>query len=399
MGTSEIFLIALAIILAVPYAVWRLARTDRYAPLVVVQIIGGILLGPGVLGAVYPGAYAFVFNPQVIGSLNGIAWWAVMLFVFAAGLELDLHDAWSNRGETLTTAAAALLVPLLFGAAAAALLLQMPGWIGVKGSFGQAVLGIGMACAVTALPILVLLMEKLGIFRQPLGDRLLRYASFDDVAIWGVLALILLDWQRIGRQGLFLVLFGLAAWLMRKAIKRLPEADRWAIAVVWLAATGFAADWSGLHFMVGAFLAGAVLDGRDFSIARRDALREVLLLALMPVFFLSTGLRTQWGAGLHGTGALMVFGAAALFLVASVAGKLMGAHLAGRLLGWAPGEASVIGWMLQTKALIMIIFVNVLLDRQIITAETFTALLLMAVASTALTVPMARPRLARLGAG
>ena len=180
---------------------------------------------------------------------------------------------------------------------------------------------------------------------------------------------------------------------------RLPEADRWAIAVVWLAAIGFAADWSGLHFMVGAFLAGAVLDAHDFSVVRRDALREVLLLALMPVFFLSTGLRTQWGAGLNGTGALMVFGAAALFLVASVAGKLIGTHLAGRLLGWAPGEASLIGWMLQTKALIMIIFVNVLLDRQIITAETFTALLLMAVASTALTVPMVRPRLARLGAG
>ena len=399
MGTSEIFLIALTIILAVPYALWRLARTDRYAPLVVVQIIGGILLGPGVLGAVYPGAYAFVFNPQVIGSLNGIAWWAVLLFVFAAGLELDLGDAWSNRGETLTTAAAALLVPLLFGAAAAAALLTTPGWIGVKGTYSQAVLGIGMACAVTALPILVLLMEKIGIFRTPLGNRLLRYASFDDVAIWGVLALILLDWQRIGRQGLFLGLFGLASVGMRRLMPRLPEADRWAIAVVWLAAIGFAADWSGLHFMVGAFLAGAVLDAHDFSVVRRDALREVLLLALMPVFFLSTGLRTQWGAGLNGTGALMVFGAAALFLVASVAGKLIGTHLAGRLLGWAPGEASLIGWMLQTKALIMIIFVNVLLDRQIITAETFTALLLMAVASTALTVPMVRPRLARLGAG
>jgi Kef-type K+ transport system membrane component KefB len=397
MGTSEIFLIALTIILALPYAVWRLARTDRFAPLVVVQIIGGILLGPGVLGAAFPGAYAFVFNPPVIGALNGIAWWSVMLFVFAAGLELDLHDAWANRGETFTTAAAALLVPLALGAGAAALLLLGPGWIGPRGTYAQAVLGIGMACAVTALPILVLLMEKLGIFRTPLGDRMLRYASFDDVAIWGVLALILLDWQRIGRQALFLALFGLAAVAMRRVIRRLPENDRWAIAVVWLAATGFAADWSGLHFMVGAFLAGAVLDGRDFSVARRDALREVLLLALMPVFFLSTGLRTQWGAGLHGTGALMVFGAAALFLAASVAGKLLGTHLAGRLLGWAPGEAAVIGWMLQTKALIMIIFVNVLLDRQIITAETFTALLLMAVASTALTVPMARSRLARLG--
>jgi Kef-type K+ transport system membrane component KefB len=397
MGTSELFLIALTVILAVPYAVWRLARSDAHAPLVVVQIIGGILLGPGVLGAVFPGAYAFVFNPQVMGALNGIAWWAVMLFVFAAGLELDLGDAWANRGETLTTAAAALLVPLACGAGAAAVLLTGPGWIGPHGGYGQAVLGIGMACAVTALPILVLLMEQLGIFRKALGDRLLRYASFDDVAVWGVLALILLDWSRIARQGLFLAGFACAAWAMRRVVKRLPEADRWAVAMVWLAGTGFAADWSGLHFMVGAFLAGAVLDGHDFAIARRDALREVLLLALMPVFFLSTGLRTQWGLG--GSGALMVFGAAGLFLVASVAGKLAGTHLAGRILGWAPGEASVIGWMLQTKALIMIIFVNVLLDRQIITPETFTALLLMAVASTALTVPMARPRLARIAAG
>lgn len=395
MGTSEIFLIALTIILALPYAVWRLARTDHFAPLVVVQIIGGILLGPGLLGRAFPAYYAFVFNPQVTGALNGIAWWAVMLFVFAAGLELDLADAWSNRRETLTTAAAALLVPLAFGAVAAAALLLTPGWIGPKGTYPQAVLGIGMACAVTALPILVLLMEKLGIFRQPLGDRLLRYASFDDVAIWGVLALILLDWQRIGRQALFLVGFALAAMLVRRLVRAVPQPDRWAIGLVWLAASGFAADWSGLHFMVGAFLAGAVLDGHDFAQDKRDALREFLLLAVMPVFFLSTGLRTQWG--LDASGMIAVFGAAALFLVASVSGKLAGVHLAGRLLGWAPGEAGVIGWMLQTKALIMIIFVNVLLDKQVITAETFTALLLMAVASTMLTVPMVRPRLARLG--
>ncbi|HMK85010.1 MAG TPA: hypothetical protein VK437_03540, partial [Steroidobacteraceae bacterium] len=72
-------------------------------------------------------------------------------------------------------------------------------------------------------------------------------------------------------------------------------------------------------------------------------------------------------------------------------------HVAGRILGWPRAERSVIGWLLQTKALIMIIFVNVLLDKQLITSETFTALLLMAVASTMLTVPMVAPRLARLG--
>ncbi|MCW1382090.1 cation:proton antiporter [Novosphingobium sp. KCTC 2891] len=393
MGTTEIFLIALTIILAVPYAAWRLLRTDRWAPLVVVQIIGGILLGPGVLGAAFPAYYAFVFTPQVIGALNGIAWWAVMMFVFVAGLELDLADAWAHRRETTITAACALLVPLAAGALAAMALLTTPGWIGPHGAWAQAVTGIGMACAVTALPILVLLMERLGLFRQPLGQRLLRYASLDDVAIWGVLALILLDWSRLERQALFLAGFALAAWAMRRAIVRLPQADRWYIALVWLAATAFGADWSGLHFMVGAFLAGAVLEAKWFDTAKLDAMREFLLLTVMPVFFLSTGLRTSWGV--DGT---MVFAGAALLLVASVGGKLAGVHLAGRLLGWGKGEASVIGWMLQTKALIMIIFVNVLLDKGIITAQAFTALLLMAVASTALTVPIVRPRLARLQA-
>ncbi|MCH7628295.1 MAG: cation:proton antiporter [Proteobacteria bacterium] len=391
MGTTEIFLIALTIILAAPYAAWRLLGTDRWAPLVVVQILGGILLGPGVLGAAYPAYYAFVFNPQVIGALNGIAWWAVMMFVFVAGLELDLADAWAHRGETLVTATCALVAPLLLGAAAAAVLLAEPGWIGGKGSYPQAVLGVGMACAVTALPILVLLMEKLGLFRQPLGQRLLRYASLDDVAIWGVLALILLDWTRLGRQGLFLAVFALTAWIMRKAIQRLPQADRWYVALVWLVVVSFGADWSGLHFMVGAFLAGAVLEARWFDLGKLDAMREFLLLALMPVFFLSTGLRTSFGVN-----GAVVFAAAGVLLVASVVGKLMGVHLAGRILGWKQGEAGVIGWMLQTKALIMIIFVNVLLDKQVITAQTFTALLLMAVGSTALTTPIVRPRLAKL---
>lgn len=393
MSNSEVFLLALIIILAVPWLVWRLLRTDDFAPLVVVQIIGGIVLGPGVLGAVFPGYYAFVFAPPIVASLNGVAWWAVMLFVFAAGLELDLGDAMANRRETAITAACALLTPLLAGAAVAAVLVQGPGWIGPKGTFGQAVLGLGMASAVTALPILVLLMEKLGIFREPLGQRLLRYASLDDVAIWGVLALILLDWERIGRQGLFLVVFALAAWALRKLMPRLTEADRWQVAMIWLAAVGFAADWSGLHFMVGAFLAGAVMDGHWFPEEQRDAFRRIVLLALMPVFFLSTGLRTRWDVG-----GLAVFGAAALFLAASVAGKLAGVALAGRLLGWAKGEAAVMGWMLQTKALIMILFVNVLLDKGIITSDAFTAMLLMAVGSTMLTVPMVRPRLARLTA-
>ena len=122
-----------------------------------------------------------------------------------------------------------------------------------------------------------------------------------------------------------------------------------------------------------------------------DAMRGHVLLVVMPVFFLSTGLRTNWQVG-----GAAVFIAAAVLLVASVTGKLIGTHIAGRLLRWQPGEGSLIGWLLQTKALIMIIFANVLLDKAIITNETFTALLLMAVASTMLTVPVVSPMLGRM---
>ncbi len=387
MNTTEIFLIAMAVIFTVPYLVWRLGGTDYWAPLVVVQIITGIVLGPGVLGRAFPDYYHFVFNPAVVQSLNGVAWWAVMLFVWIAGIELDLKKAWEHRVESGITAGLALGTPLLAGSVAALALLG-GGWMGPKAETWQFVLGVGMSCAVTALPILILLMEKLDILRQPLGQRILRYASLDDIAIWGVLALILMDWARVGRQGLFLVLFALATWGLRRLMLRLPAADRWFVSLIWLALVSFGADWSGLHFMVGAFLAGAVMDAEWFDQAQMDLLRHHVLMVLMPVFFLSTGLRTNWEMGGYA-----VFGVAGLLLAVSVGGKLLGLEIAGRLLRWAPGEARIIGWLLQTKALIMIIFANVLLDKQIITSETFTALLLMAVGSTMLTVPVVAPML------
>ena len=200
MSTTEIFLIAMAIIFTVPYLVWRLSDIDYYAPLVVVQIIAGILLGPGVLGKFFPDYYTFVFSAPVVQSLNGIGWWAVMVFVCIAGIELDLHEAWKHRRESGITAGLALGVPLVFGCAAGIGMLAYPGWIGAKAQDWQFVVGVGMACAVTALPILILLMEKLEVLRQPIGQRILRYASLDDIAIWGVLAVIMLDWTRVGKQ-------------------------------------------------------------------------------------------------------------------------------------------------------------------------------------------------------
>lgn len=383
MTATEVFLLAMVSIYCLPYLIWRLAKTDFYAPLVVVQIIIGIILGPGIFGQYFPEAQQFLFSPSILTMLSGLASWAVMLFVMLAGIELDLKQAWLHRQETSLTAGLALGMPLLSGSLAALLLSGSAAWVGERAQNWQFVLGIGMSCAVTALPILILLMEKLQILRSELGQRILRYASLDDLAIWAILALILMDWQRVGKQAIFLAGFALLTFLFRRLMHRLAEADRWYLALIWLAAISFAADWAGLHYMVGAFLAGVVMDADWFSQQKLDNLRHHVLLCLMPVFFLSTGLRTNWQ-----TGGLMVFAVAALLLVAAVAGKHLGVQCAGYLLGWSKQEASTIAWLLQTKALIMIIFANVLLDKAIITPACFTALLLMAVASTMLTVPM-----------
>ena len=390
MSTNEIFLLAMLLVFVVPYLVWRLGRTDYVAPLVVVQIVAGLLLGPGVLGAAFPDYHKFVFNADVVKTLNGIAQWGVMLFVMLAGVELDLKKVWQFKRESVTTAGLSLGMPLLFGCGVAALLIAYPGWMGPKAAVWQFTLGTGMACAVTALPVLVLLMEKLEILRQPMGQRILRYASLDDVAIWGVLALIMLDWERVGRQLGFLLAFGTLTIVFRRLMVKLEQRDRWYVALIWLIAASFGADWSGLHFMVGAFLAGVVMDAEWFDQDKLDGMFKNVLLLFMPVFFLSTGLRTKWDLGGYS-----VFFVAGLMTFASVGGKLAGAHIAGRLLKWKQGEASIIGWLLQSKGLIEIIFANILLDKGIITSDTFTALLLMAVGSTMLTVPVVNPKLSR----
>ncbi|MAP43945.1 MAG: cation/H(+) antiporter [Sphingobium sp.] len=393
MTDNELFLLILMLVMGLPWLIWRLLGDADQAPLVVVQIFVGVLLGPGVLGAAAPALHAQIFPPVAITMLNGIALWAVMLFVWLAGIELDLSAAWAARRDSWTASGLALLTPLALGSAAGWLILINPGWIGPKGEPWQAILGIGMACAVTALPILMLLMDRLAILRTPLGQRVLRYASLDDIAIWAVLAIILLDWSRMERQLGFICVFPVVAWAVRMAMRRLAEPERLRASMVWLAAAGLAADWAGLHFMVGAFLAGVILDQSWFDGAALDRLRDMLLLTVMPIFFLSTGLRTSWSIG-----GVDLIAVAALLLAASVGGKLIGLRIAGHLLRWRQGEASVIGWLLQTKALIMIIFVNILLDRQVVSSGSFTALLLMALASTMLTTPMARRGLRRLTA-
>lgn len=385
-NSTEVFLLSMAIIFSMPYLAWRFFKTDRYAPLAVIQIISGILLGPALFGKAFPEFYNAVFTPENITVLSGLAWWGVMLFVWTVGIELDLQSAIKKKKDTGITALFALGVPLIFGSILAFILADYSGWAGESTQKWQFIVGIGMATAVTALPILVLLMEKLNISKKELGKRILRYASLDDILIWAVLAIIIMDWERVIRQIAFLPIFAVASYFLNKIMLKITESsDRWALSMFWVISVGFAADWAGLHYMVGAFLAGVVMKSEWFNAKELHTFKKNVLLVLMPVFFLITGLKTDWAV----SGSVVLLVAALLFFT-EFGSKVIGVSIAGKILKWDKKETLVIGVLLQTKGLIEIIFCTILLEKGIITSQMFTALLIMAVFSTISTIPITR---------
>lgn len=381
---SELFLASILLIYAFPYLVYKISRADKYIPLPVIQIISGLMFGPALLGAVYPDIYNYIFTKDNINALSGVAWLGVIFFVWTAGVHLDLPSAIQNKKDMLTTSSLALLCPLILGSLFAFFIHQSDTWVGADAQSWQFILGIGMALAVTALPILILLMEKLNIFNIDLGKRVLRYASLDDIMIWAVLSIIIMDWNRSLRQLLFIPVFYAMSRLINYLMPKLTNSkDLWSISLCWVVLVSLAADWSGLHYIVGGFLAGAVMKKEWFDEQELNLFKETVLMLMMPVFFLITGLRTNWEIAGWSIAVLAI----SLFIVQFV-GKMSGVFVASKILSWPRKEWMLVGTLLQTKALIEIIFCTILLDKGIITSQMFTALLIMAVLSTVSTIPL-----------
>lgn len=391
MSQLEFFILALIITLSVPFIVWKLINFKDLVPLVVVQITSGLLLGPSILGYWIPELYQLIFNRSTIDALSGIAWWGVSLFVFLAGLELDVKQSIKNKKETLITAGFALGAPLILGCLFSLSLIPWGHWVGTQAQTWQFVMGIGMATAVTALPVLIMFMEKMNILDRLIGQKVLTYASLDDIAIWAVLTIILMKWQFLGYQILFLAVFCIVAYYFRKIVKYLHTDSKLYLVLIWLLATALAADMCGLHYTVGAFLAGATLDKNMFENNEFEKIKYAVILIMMPVFFLMTGLKTSWEIG-----SWVIVAIALLMVAIQLIGKHLGVWMSGKLFERNQEETNIIGWLLQTKGLIEIIFASILLDKGIITNQMFTVLLLMAVASTLLTVPMVAEKIKRL---
>jgi Kef-type K+ transport system membrane component KefB len=402
MTADLIFLLQAFVIVTIPFALSRALRLSGIVPLVVVQILLGIALGPSLFGRVAPESYALLFNPATLAPLSGAAAIAVLFFGFITGLHVDL-DSFRARGAAFAAmATASVVVPAGLGALGGMLIgLRHPAELGAHGDLVAFAAAIGICLGVTALPVLGAILREMGLLGRRTADIALGIAAVNDAALWLLLG-ALMTFVAGGGSKQPVILFPLLALpvylfamthlvrpLLTRAVKALMQdgaLGEAALAVVGAAAIGSAvvSQSIGLHYVFGAFVAGAIVP-RELRHPILDRLQVMTIGVLMPFFFMLTGLRTQ----IDPSSSVFV----EILLVTTVlgfVGKVGGTAIAAVIVGETWSSAICLGTLVQTKGLMEVVVLTVLLEHGMISVTAFSALTLMAIISTALVMPLSR---------
>ena len=397
-------LIDVALIIVVTKLLGRLVRGLGQPP-VIGEIIGGILLGPSLLGWMWPGSQAVLFAPPVLEQLNLLSQLGLILFMFLIGMELNPEHLRGRIPLATRVSLVGVLLPLALGI----LLAQgfeiwvpelLPGQNHLAGS-----LFMGTAMAITAFPVLARILRDRQLLKQPLGQLVITCAAVDDLLAWVLLATVVsfsrsgsltgalpsLAFTSLWAAVLLLGLRPLMGWLERH-YRRERQLAPLVLALVFAGAilSAVITEQTGVHYIFGAFLFGLALPRYGPLLRRLQLhLEEIVLTLLLPIFFAVSGLRTSVGA-IHGLNLWLALGAV---LTVAIAGKFGGTWAMGRIGGLPPREAEALGWLMNTRGLTELVILNVGLSLGVISPTLFTLMVLMALITTA----MAGPLLGRLG--
>ncbi len=411
MTSGLIFLVQVLVVVVLPLVVLRVSGLKGLVPLVVVQILVGIALGPSLFGRLAPDVYQLFFNAQALSHLSGIASVAVLMFGLITGLHLEPSSFRGHGRAFAIVAAASVVVPTALGFSAGLwIALRRPEVLGSLGTIVQFAEAFGICTGVTALPVLGAMLYEMGLLGSRIGRLALGIAGFSDMALWILLGLLLTSAagrasEATGMLASLIVLpvylaamaFALPPMLRHVILARMKDGEihESGLAIVCAVAIGSAlvTQILGLHYILGAFVAGAIMPAET----RKAILNRVQVMTLgllMPFFFLLTGLRTL----VDPSSSIFV----EVFVIATVVatvGKVGGTALASRMVGESWPHGLGLGALLQTKGLMEVIVLTTLLDASIISVGVFSALVLMAVVSTALAMPLARLVLVHEGGG
>lgn len=402
MDTSPIlvFLGQAAILIALPYLLWRHTPVRFLAPLVVVQILVGIGLGPSLLGQAFPALASVLLQGERLAALSGLAALAVVMFAFLTGLHFDAAEITGRQGGFFATALSSILVPAALGVAGGLLLFDAaPALAGRNASRWLFAVGVGVALAVTALPVLAAILRETGLLGERIGRDALGLAAVNDLMLWIMLAAVvsathanasageLLLLRVVLAMGYLAVMFIVVRPLARRRLRRLIETQESGegelVAVVALTlASAWITESLGFHYILGAFIAGVILPPACAAPLIRQ-IEPYIVVVLLPFFFILTGLRIDLKPGGEGFALAFWIGTAI-----AVVGKMLGTLVPARLAGASWRDSWRLGTLMQCKGLLDVVVLSVLLDAGILAPAAFSALVLMAVATTAATKPM-----------
>ena len=374
---------------------WVFARLNQ--PAVIGEVVGGILLGPSLLGRIAPEASAFVLPPDAAPILSVIAQLGVILYMFLVGLELDLDLLRSRARTTIAISNASIIVPFTLGAALAWWIYREYAPAGV--AFLPFTLFLGVSMSITAFPVLARILSDHRLQRTPMGVMALTCAAIGDATAWCLLAFVVgvteattggavmtIAWTAV----YVAVMLTAGRALMSRVIPRLDASiaigeQSLAIVLVAVLLSAVATEFIGVHAIFGAFLLGAIIPHRSATAHHvREKIEDVIRVLLLPAFFAFTGLRTQIGLVQGLDDWLMCL----LIIAVATAGKFGGATLAARVSGLDWRDSAALGILMNTRGLVELIVLNIGLDLGVLTPRLFTMLVLMALVTTVMTSPI-----------
>ncbi len=389
-------LLALAVVIITARLVGTVFKFLAQPP-VIGEVIGGILLGPSLLGRLSPALSQTLLPAAAAPFLGIIAQLGVILYMFLVGLELDLKLLRRSGHATLAISHASIVVPFLLGSALALRLYERLAGPGVP--FTSFALFLGVCMSITAFPVLARILTDRRIQRTRMGTIALTCAAVDDVTAWCLLAFVVSVAQaKLGGAvltvamtiGYIILMFVVARPLIARLVPVLETFDRitetgMAAIFVALLLSALATEVIGIHAIFGAFLLGAVTP-HNSRVAKEltERLEDIVRVMFLPAFFAFTGMRTQIGLL---TTASDWIACGAIILVATV-GKFGGTFIAARLTGLDWRDSAGLGILMNTRGLVELIVLNIGLDLKVISPPLFAMLVVMALVTTFLTSPV-----------
>ncbi len=379
-------LLALGVVIVAAQAGgWAISKIGQ--PRVHGEILAGIILGPSLLGLVWPGALDYVFPTEVIGALRVLAQVGLVLFMFLIGVELDLDKLRGSGRKAVVISQASILAPIGLGALLAVWLYPRFGDDADRLGF---MLFLGAAMAITAFPVLARVLQETGLTHTRIGVLAITCAAVDDVTAWCLLAVVVALVQSSGPtdvvQVIALSLVYLLAMLrvVKPLLGRLPALPTW-VAVCLTLLSAWITEQIGIHAIFGAFMAGAVVPRRvEIQAELNERLEHVVVTFLLPVFFVVVGLSTRVDL----LDSAYLWAITALVVATAIAGKWGGSMLAARVMGESWRDSAAIGILMNTRGLTELVILSVGLELGVITPTIFTIMVLMALVTTLMATPM-----------